>query len=176
LIVILAGLPGAGKSTLARAIAERVGGSVLDKDVIRAALFEPGRVAYSQEQDDFVQELMLQAAAWLLKRDRQRIVLLDGRTFSRRYQRERVVEFCAEIDTEWRMIECVCSEENAVRRLCADAAEGAHPAKNRTEELYYEVKRAWEEIDEPRCVIDTDRPLEECLDQALSFLRSGEDR
>jgi adenylylsulfate kinase len=170
MIVILAGLPGTGKSTLARAVAKRVGGAVLDKDVIRAALFEPGRVEYSQRQDDFVQEIMLQTAAWLLAKDPKLVVLLDGRTFSRRYQRERAIGYSTEIGTEWRMIECVCTEETAVRRLAEDVARAIHPAANRTPELYYEVRKAWETIEEPRLVIDTDAELESCMGQALAFL------
>jgi predicted kinase len=175
MIVMLAGLPGTGKSTLARALARQLGGAALDKDVIRAALFAPDRVEYSQGQDDFVQEIMLQAAAWLLRRDSRLTVLLNGRTFSRRYQRERVIAFCAEIGTEWRMIECVCSEETALHRLAEDAARGAHPAANRTPELYHEVRKAWEPIEEPRLLIDTDAAVDQCVEEALKYARCSPD-
>lgn len=174
MIVILAGLPGTGKSTMARALAERLGGAVLDKDVIRAALFEPGRVEYSREQDDFVQEIMQRTAAWLLAKNPRLTVFLDGRTFSRRYQRERAIRFCAEIGAEWRMIECVCTEETAVRRLAEAAARHDHPAANRTPELYFEVRKAWEPIEEPRLVADTDASLDASIQQALAYLASGE--
>jgi len=69
MIVIMAGLPGTGKSTLARALAQRLPGTVLDKDAIRAALFQPPHVEYSLAQDDFCQEIMLQTAAYLLAKD-----------------------------------------------------------------------------------------------------------
>ena len=52
MVVIMAGLPGSGKSTVARALAERLPATVLDKDVIRAALFAPAHVEYSRVQDD----------------------------------------------------------------------------------------------------------------------------
>jgi predicted kinase len=85
MLVILAGLPGTGKSTLARVLAERLPGAVLDKDVIRAAFFQSAHVEYSAAQDDFCQEIMLKTAVYLLAKDAGLHVLLDGRTFSRRY-------------------------------------------------------------------------------------------
>jgi adenylylsulfate kinase-like enzyme len=51
--VLLAGLPATGKSTLARALAERLeGAAVLDKDRVRAALFPGDMVDYTTEQDE----------------------------------------------------------------------------------------------------------------------------
>ena len=113
MIVIIAGLPGTGKSTLARALAQRLPGAVLDKDAIRASLFEPPYVEYSLSQDDFCEEIMLQTAAYLLSKHAELKVLLDGRTFSRRYQRDRVIEFCSQVGTTWATLECVCSEATA---------------------------------------------------------------
>ena len=172
MIVILAGLPGTGKSTLAHAAAGRIGGAVLDKDVIRVALFSEERVEYSPQQDDFCQEIMLQTAAYLLAKDRDLSVFLDGRTFSRRYQRERAIAFCAQLGTPWAMIECVCGEQTAVQRLAEAVARGAHPAKNRTPALYCEVRSNWEPIDCPKLVIDTEAPLASSVERALAYLNA----
>ena len=176
MIVIMAGLPGTGKSTLARALAQRLPGAVLDKDAIRKALFQPAYVEYSLAQDDFCQEIMLETAAYLLAKDAELHALLDGRTFSRQYQRERVIEFCAQVGTTWAALECVCAEQTALRRLAEAAAQNTHPAANRTPELYRQIREAWEPIDRPRLVIDTDAKLDSCVDRALRYLidRTGE--
>ena len=168
MIVMMAGLPGTGKSTLARAFAERLAGMVLDKDAIRAALFEPGFVEYSAEQDDFCMETMLETSGYLLRKHSGLHVVLDGRTFSKRYQRERVIEFCPQAGTTWAIVECVCSEATALRRL----REGRemHLAKNRTGELYREIRDGWETIEEPKLVIDTDR--ESGVDKVSQYLRA----
>ena len=82
-VIALVGLPGAGKSTLAAALAERLPGArVLDKDKVRHVLFDP--CDYTSAERDVVFAAMLDAARYHLGRDR--IVIFDGLTFSRRSQ------------------------------------------------------------------------------------------
>ena len=52
---------------------------------------------------------MLKTAGQLLQRDPNRIIFLDGRTFSRRYQIDNVVSAAAALHQSWRILECVCS-------------------------------------------------------------------
>jgi predicted kinase len=152
MIVVMAGLPGTGKSTLARVLAEELGGVVLSKDALRADLFPKQFVEYSTAQDDFVQDVMQRTAEYLLVRHPGLIVFFDGRTFSRTYQLQRVVETAERLGTPWRIIECVCPEEVARRRIEQGRK---HPAKNRTFELYRKIRDEFEEITYPKLVVDT---------------------
>lgn len=167
MLLLMAGLPGTGKSTLSRALAAELGGTVLDKDVIRAALFPPADIEYSTEQDEFVMRVMLKVAGYVLRKDPARYVFLDGRTFSRGYQLRRATGYAEAIGQRWRIVECVCSEESARKRL---NGEDGHPAKNRDFNLYLEVKERFEEITLPKIVINTERPLAECVTEVRNWL------
>jgi predicted kinase len=163
----MAGLPGTGKSTLSKTLAAQVSGTVLSKDEVRHAIFSARDVEYSTEQDDFCMEIMLEAAQFILRKDRNRAIILDGRTFSKGYQIQRVLEFADREEQSWRIIECVCSDSTAKARL---EKASDHPAGNRDYELYRNVKAHFEKITVAKLVLDTDQPLEKCLSVALSYL------
>lgn len=169
MLILMAGLPGTGKSTLSRALAAELGGTVIDKDQVRAALFSPQDVEYSTEQDDFCMAVMLKVAGYLFRKDPARLVFLDGRTFSQAYQVKRVTGFAEAISQPWRILECTCSEETARERLTTDPN---HVAANRNFDLYLKVKSRFEEITFPKTVIDTDQSLETCIHVASAALKS----
>jgi predicted kinase len=160
MLILMAGLPGTGKSTLCRALVAELGGTVIDKDQVRAALFDPAAIEYSTEQDEFCMRIMLKVAGYTLRKDPSRRVFLDGRTFSREYQLRRATGYAAAIGQPWRIFECVCSEETARQRIESGAQ---HVAANRDFNLYLQVKARFEEIRLPKTVIDTDQPLAQCI-------------
>jgi predicted kinase len=172
MIILMAGLPGTGKTTLARALAQRTGGRVLSKDGVRHAIFSPEEIEYSSRQDDFCLQLMLQTAGYLLSRNPARMIFLDGRPFSRRYQIDNVLAAAAEVHQPWRILECVCSEETVRRRLEADASRSQHPAGNRDYALYLEVKARFETILQTKTVIDTEQGLEICVSRGMEVLKA----
>jgi adenylylsulfate kinase len=167
MLILMAGLPGTGKSRLSSALAAELGGTVIDKDRVRAALFDPGDIEYSTEQDEFCMRVMLKVAGYIFRKDTSRRIFLDGRTFSQRYQLDRATEYAKAIGQPWRILECVCSDETARKRLAEDRA---HVAANRDFQLYLQIKARFEEIASPKTVIDTDQPLEACVQLAKSAL------
>jgi predicted kinase len=171
MLILMAGLPGTGKSTLSRALAAKLAGTVIDKDDIRAALFSAADIEYSTEQDDFCMAVMLKVAGYLFRKDPARVPFLDGRTFSRAYQLKRATGFAEAVGQPWRILECTCREDTARTRLSNSPA---HVAANRNFDLYLTVKARFEEITFPKTIIDTDQSLETCIDAASEALGSRE--
>jgi predicted kinase len=169
MLIVMAGLPGTGKSALSRVLATQIKGTVIDKDQVRAALFSPADIEYSTEQDDFCMAVMLKVAGYIFRNDPERTVFLDGRTFSRTYQLKRATGFAEAIGQSWRILECVCREETAHQRLSNDPG---HVAANRDFDLYLKVKSSFEEITFPKTVIDTDQPIETSIQLATTALKS----
>jgi predicted kinase len=169
LLIAMAGLPGSGKSALARRMAEILPAVVLDKDALRSALFPPHEIEYSKRQDDLCFDLLLQAASYLT--DKGRIVILDGRTFTRHYQVKRLLHFAQAAGVKLAIIECVSPEETIRQRLNRDAAIGTHPALNRSFEMYKELKAQAEPIETAHLVVNTDGKLEDCIATCVEYLR-----
>lgn len=167
MIVLMAGLPGTGKTTLALELARRLSGRVLSKDEFRHAIFRPDEIEYSSQQDDFCLQLMLETAGYLWSRDPKKMIFLDGRPFSQRYQIENVLAFGDALHQYWRILECICPEDIVRQRLEKDAVAGDHLARNRDFALYWDVKARFEAITFRKSVIDTSQDLDECVRQAL---------
>jgi adenylylsulfate kinase len=169
--VVFAGLPGTGKSTLARALAERLSAAVLDKDRVRAALF-PGRLTdYTTEQDDLCLRAMEQAAAWLTERERVTWVFFDGRTFSTRAQIGDVLRAAERCGANWRILHLTCQDAVAEQRLSGGDAN--HPARNRTPELYRTIQQRFEPILQPHLQVDTTGGVEGQLARVERYLLLG---
>ena len=166
--VIMAGLPGTGKTALSEALARRLGGVVINKDKVRAALFPPGAITYSGGQNDFCMSVVVMAAQRIAAERSVPFVFFDGRTFSRTQHWQQVVQAGAMIGTGYKVLHLHCPEALALERIKQDR--GKHPATNRDPLLYFLVKSYFEPITLPKLDVDTSRPIEECVQLCVAYL------
>lgn len=152
MILVICGLPGVGKSTLAYSLAPLIGATVLSSDKIRKELFPSP--TYSQFERKLVYDVMIIIAKYL--RDAGVSCILDA-TFNRENSRSEVRQRLGLGDAEFQIIECVCPEEVARSRLESRKDDYS----DATTTVYSNMKKIYEPVRTAHITIDTTRSPDE---------------
>jgi len=161
----MAGMPGSGKSALARLIGQTTGAVVLDKDVLKTAALEAG-VEDDQRAGAVAYEAFFALADHLLGQDLS--VVLDSPSFYETIPAKGAAIAAARM-LPYYFIECVCADREELARRLRDRP---RLRSNRGEET---VDAGWETFGPPGAYlrIDTTQPLERCLALALDYVGGG---
>ncbi|WP_434084172.1 AAA family ATPase [Halorarius litoreus] len=156
MLVVVCGLPGAGKTTVSEAVADRLDAPRLRTDVVRKAVLD---------DPDYTPEETRQVYAALLDRaretvDREGAAVLDG-TFKYERQREAARETAAELGVPFRLVKVECSEAVVRERIAAREGDESD-ADFDVHQLHREQ---FEPLDGEHVVVDNDGSLDETMAQ-----------
>lgn len=134
-VIVVCGLPGVGKSTVSKAIADAVDGEVLRTDVIRQEIVE--NPVYTAEEKRRVYDALFERAREHLTDGRT--VVLDG-TYRRRTYRDRARDLAADLDTGFDLVSVQCDESVVEHRI----AERENDASEADFEVYRQYRDSFE--------------------------------
>lgn len=165
MLILVCGLPGTGKSTLANNLARKINATVLRTDVIRKELFK--RPRYTEEEKKLIYDIVFLIAKYLLEKKNN--VIIDG-TFYKKKIRERIYDIGKKTESDLHVIECTCPENVIVERMKRRDKRG----KNLSDadfQVYKRIKGEFEPISRKHITIDTNRSVRETLNLAVKALK-----
>lgn len=178
LVLVVAGLMGTGKSTLAQALALEFVAEVVQTDAVRREMFgaseqpaQYGEAIYSPENRSRVYEEVGRRVAVLAATGMTSIA--DG-TFSARSSRETLLQALKESGADAVVVHCHCPRDVAAARIADRQKKGASLSEARPELLTHQ------EFERPNpgdaCTwidVDTTIPLEQQVESVSACLKSG---
>jgi aminoglycoside phosphotransferase family enzyme/predicted kinase len=177
-LIIVSGLMGTGKSSLAQGIAERLGATLLQTDAIRRGTFGApagaaryGEGIYQPERRDEIYGQLCREAERGLERGES--VVLDG-TFAAARHRRTARELAEQYGADFVIIRCHCPREVAIERIEHRRQSGPTMSDARAE-LFDRQAAEWEtDLDAlpPALVIDTRAPLDRQVEQVLGQIQA----
>jgi predicted kinase len=146
LIVLICGLPGVGKTSLARNLAPLINAAIISSDKIRKELIP--RPSYTKQEVKLIYDVMTLLAKYLYEANVNCII---DATFNKERSRTELKKKLMIPEEEICIVECVCTEEMIMSRL-----------KNRRDDysdadisIYKRMKKTYDPILEDHIVVDT---------------------
>ncbi|MEQ1439494.1 ATP-binding protein [Fontimonas sp. SYSU GA230001] len=164
LLLVLIGLPGAGKSTLAGLLAARLPACVVNRDAIRARLC-PGAPADARSNALANAEMAREVGARL--RDGQSVIA-DGRSYARDIERCRMAELGIAAGARTRFVWIDVPPDIAEQRVAHSRA--THPASDRTPALVQDVAARFEPVEDRVLRLDGRGAPAALADEVLRWL------
>lgn len=173
LVLLLVGLPGAGKTTLARRLAPAIDAVTLSRDDIRDAIFPEALLDYSSEQNQVGTDALLGVLGYLLAKPKPAFIIVDGKPFSRKAEIATVKQLVEASGARLLILHCIAPQAVIEGRLQRGLSDARNVRAQRDPEKAARIRAEFEAIDLPHVVVDTSRDQQDVLALCLAAIESA---
>ena len=180
-LIVFAGLPGTGKSSLARALARDLRAIYLDKDTIKDCAMRliaemdveqdaPTAGALSRLAGALSYELLVDLA-----RDNLTLgisVVVDSPAAYQTF-RDRIKVVARATKADLRLIECICTDERLLRQRIEHRGQDLPVYRTRDWQTYQQDRRRFERLTDQRLIVDTAESQMVNLRKVRAYLEQG---
>jgi predicted kinase len=162
MIIVVYGLPGTGKSTVANYVAKKINATILRTDVIRKRILQ--KPAYTDEEKDMIYKKMFDLAEDLIKKGAN--CILDA-AFTKEKWRDEAVAIAKKHNVTIILAECVSDQKEIEkrigfnRRIYSDA----------DYKIYLKLKEEFEPTKHEHVTLDTTHDSREAAEDLLKKLK-----
>lgn len=170
-LIVFAGLPGTGKTSLARTVARELRAVYLDKDTVKDIVVNLGREMKLEQAAELAGPLSYELLV-ALARDNLTVglsVVLDSPAGYRIF-REKVEQLARSARVDLKLIECVCTNEGLLRDRIEHRGQELPEYRTRDWGAYQRDRAQFERLVGPHLIVDTAEPLQLNVRKVLSHL------
>src|SRR3989338_7305671 len=150
MLIVVCGLPGTGKTTISKALSQRIGATLLRTDIIRKEMLSEN--AYTEKERDAVYENMLVIAGDKLQNGEG--CVLDG-TFYKKSLRDGAERVAEKNKSEFHIVECLLHEDVVKTRINTRKGDESEAGFG----VYQKSKKTFEPITKKHVVVDTSKGI-----------------
>ena len=145
-LILVCGLPGSGKTTVANKIAEKTESLLFSTDVVRKEMVD--KPVYDEKEKEMVYNLIFGMAEKFLKNAKN--VVIDG-TFYRKDLRKRIRDTAKKMKSDFHIVHVVC-EESLIRERMGKR-KGEETTSDADYKVYLKIKGKFEPIREKHFIL-----------------------
>ncbi|PKO22097.1 MAG: hypothetical protein CVU38_11185 [Chloroflexi bacterium HGW-Chloroflexi-1] len=171
LLIVFAGMPGTGKTSLARAVARELRAAYLDKDTIKDGVMVLADQLRLDQGEQLAGPLSYELLV-SLARDNLTLglsVVLDSPAGYQVF-REKVKGLARGVKANLKLIECICTDEKLLRQRVEGRGPGLPAYRTQDWGAYQRQRGQFERLTDQRLVIDTAESLVVNLRRVLAYL------
>lgn len=168
MLIVICGLPGVGKSQVAKILGKKFNGEILSTDILRQEKDHFKKATLKKRFLSFSFKKSTYQKLFLLVKDlikNEKNLILDG-TFFKKNLREKAKDLAKKFKTKFILIEVICDEKEVKKRIekrfsAETLSEGGKKGSESTANylVYKRFKKIWQPIKEKHLIIDNSKDL-----------------